>query len=365
MPAAGSPDYAGMKLMLTADCEAVLEAIAITIKHEAGEMHAQLPNGAAIVLALRGAKRGAWFDKSDMSGGDMLELVHRALGKPDHRVAYDWGKRFFGMADSAQLAARRAAVMAQQVRARETRLSLTERVRRGLARYLSSDSLPLPQAPALAAYLAGRGIALDSLPGVPKTLRFSAAQRHTETGRDWPAMLAPIVDPMRPQVIAAHITFLTEGAAGGWQKAPIRPAKKVSAPYRGCIIPLLRGASGKSLSLAPEGDTVLIAEGIENALAAAIMLLADPVTPLPQAPRVFAAVSAPNLPHIKLPARFAEVILACDNDGENPAVHRARALAERNWLEAGLAVCWRFPPPQFKDFAAALAASRSLEAICA
>lgn len=349
-----APAYSMMKRLLASECEAVVEALAIESKIEAGELHARLTNGASVVVAIRGAKRGIWLDKADLSGGDMLELVHRTLGKEDHRVAYDWGKRFFGLRDTEALAARRRVVARRQVTELDVKQDHASRVRSAIARYLSGGSLPWGCSPQLISYLATRGTDIAALPGLPKPLRFSPCQRHVETKRDWPAMLAPIVDPLLRQIISVHVTFLTE-QGGAWHKAPISPVKKVSAPYKGGVIPLFRGGSGKPLMAAPEGDTALIAEGIENALAAAWML-APGRGGIDPAPRVFAAIAAPNLQHVKLPPQFAEVVLICDRDPfANRAVAGAYDAAERAWLEAGLAVSRQLPPVGFKDFAAAAA----------
>jgi hypothetical protein len=348
-----TPDYGMMKRLLAIECEAVVEALAATAKWEAGELHAQFPNGLSVVMAVRGNKRGVWLDKTNMSGGDTLELVHRALGKEDHRVAYDWGKRFLGLPDDARaaLAARREVVQARQIDEQQAKRDREARMRDQIGRYLFG-SKPFIQAPEIASYLAGRGIP-PRLPGVPKTLRFARAEYHREDGREWSAMVAPIVDPLVRQIVAVHRTFL--GLCGAvWRKAPVKPQKKVSGPYKGSVIPLLRGASGRPLGEAPQGDAVLIAEGIENALAAAWLLRPGQPGGIDPMPRVFAAISAPNLPNIKIPPQFAEVILICDRDHEaNQAVQRAYDQAERRWLETGLAVSRQMPPVGFKDFAAA------------
>jgi hypothetical protein len=112
------------------------------------------------------------------------------------------------------------------------------------------------------------------------------------------------------------------------------------------VIPLLRGASGKRLRDAPDGDTVLIAEGIENALAAAY-LRGD-------RSRVFAAVSANNFPKLRLPAQLAHVVIVRDNDEANPGVEKTLKETMDLLTEEGHDVEWRAAPPQFKDMAAFL-----------
>ena len=360
------PDYAMMARLMTHDCESVVEAFAITAYHEGGELHAHMPNGMRIVMAVRGTRRGLWLDKSDNRGGDTLELVHRVLGEPDHRIAFDWGKQFFGIGshDALQaLAARREVIAERQREAAADKLSFVDRVRRGISRYLGgggAQSVQWPHAPELLAYLLGRGIRPDMLPGgPPKTLRFSRDQFHKESDRGWPAMLAPIIETATRKIIAAHITYLA-GERDAWRKAPVEPVKKVTAPYRGGIIPLLRGASGKPLKFAPDNEAVMIGEGIENALAAAVMLRPGEVGGIDPPPRVFAGVTAGNLPHIQMPPQVAEVYLVCDRwlpGYENPAVERAYQRAEQNWLDAGLSVQRCSPPKGFKDFADALVAN--------
>lgn len=347
-----APDYALMARLMTEDCESVVEALAITVYSQNGELHAQLRDGSHVVVETRGSKRGLFLDKSDGSGGDTLELVHRVLGKDDHRFAYDWGKNFFGIETSEAmraLAERRAVITERQARAVQEKLSFTDRVRRALARYVN-DSVAWPHIPQIIDYLAGRGIRAPQLPAF-KTLRFARSEYHKESGREWPAMVAPIICPLQRKVFAVHHTFLEH--ADRWRKAPIEPAKKVTATYKGGVIPLWRGGSGKELCHAPEGETLLMGEGIENSLAAALLL------PLEPAPRVFAGVVACNLPHIKLPPSFAEVVLVMDRYApgyENSAVEKAYDLAERNWVEAGINVTRQLPPVGFKDFAEALAA---------
>ena len=88
----------------------------------------------------------------------------------------------------------------------------------------------------------------------------------------------------------------------------------------GGAIRLWRGASGKPLRDAPDGEVVVIGEGIETCLSIA---LACPEL------RVLCAVSLVNLGRVALPEQVRRVILAADND-EKPGARAGflRALEE-------------------------------------
>ena len=84
--------------------------------------------------------------------------------------------------------------------------------------------------------------------------------------------------------------------------------------YAGGAIRLWRGSSGKSLADAPNGETIVIAEGIETAMSV--------VAAVPER-RIFAAVSLANMARVILPPAISAVTLVADNDGDNEAAARA------------------------------------------
>jgi hypothetical protein len=154
-----------------------------------------------------------------------------------------------------------------------------------------------------------------------------------------PAMLACVVHPREGLHLSTHRTFL-ELRDGAWRKASVRPAKMALGGVGGGIIPLIYGASGKRWRDAPEGDPLLVAEGIENALSAAIMR--------PDR-RAIAAVSVGNIAAIDLPPKFNDVLLVEDRDGENDAVVQAHMRAINRWLEEGRGVSFLKPPAGISD----------------
>jgi Toprim domain len=316
------------------------------------------PGGAVCSMVLRGAKRGVWANWSDPENqtGDALELVHHALfaGEHDRRSALRWAARWLGVdrrtadRDSRVLELRRKAVEAMQRQAQEDKLRAERASKRALAMYLDHGlSIPLPRATELVSYFAGRGIPLEDLSEVPRTLRFEAGCSY-DAQLDLPAMLAPIIDPISCEQIGTHATYLEQDGTGVWHKTLLRPAKKCHGTVKGGFIPLLRGGSHKGWSHMPDGETILIAEGIENALAASLCVDGGP--------RVIACVAVGNLPSLALPEACRRVILVYDRDGENQGVHTAREAARERFRSERRDIEILKPPAGVKDFADYVAA---------
>jgi len=91
---------------------------------------------------------------------------------------------------------------------------------------------------------------------------------------------------------------------------------------------------------------VLISEGIENGLAAAVLIRDWPR--LSDDPRVFAAVDAQNWAALELPEVFHSVILAHDRDDQRLGAFRQKV--GEAWLEEGRSVQHFRPPAEYKDF---------------
>jgi hypothetical protein len=203
--------------------------------------------------------------------------------------------------------------------------------------------------PEIACYLSGRiGAAIEELPEAPRGLRFSERCFHSRHAGELPVMLAPMIDLATHAHIATHVTYLAHDQAGTWRKASVDPAKKIYGSFAGGVIPLMRGASGRWLSDAPDGDVVLLAEGIENALAGAYISS--------EHPRVLACGAVGNLAGLPLPAALKRVILVEDNDEMNGAVAELRRRAVAGWQAEGRVVEWMRAPRGCKDFCAFLAA---------
>jgi hypothetical protein len=281
--------------------------------------------GSSLGVHLAGSKAGVWSDFTSGEAGDALDLVAAARFRGDRRAAMDWARRWLGMASEAAPAS--GAASGGTARADVVAGADTAARQRFALRLFLSAAPSLAGTPA-ALYLAARGIDLAELGRQPRSLRFAAALSNRESGRAWPALLAAITDAAGAHV-ATHRTWLAQDARGVWCKAPLREPKMTLGPMAGGAVRLWRGASGRPLAQAPEGEAVAIAEGIETALS---VVIACPEL------RVLAAVSLANMARVVLPGAVGTVILCADNDGENAAAARGLARAVTHFAEAGCIV---------------------------
>jgi hypothetical protein len=168
-------------------------------------------------------------------------------------------------------------------------------------------------------------------------------------------MLAPVIDLATRQHIATHRTWLALDR-GIWRKASVSPAKKVLGSYAGGIIPLLRGASGRPLSEALDGETVMLGEGIENVLGAAYLTRTEAL-------RAWAAVTVNNLPNIaqSMPPQFSRVVLVKDNDEANDSVARTLTQTVDLLIDQGREVEFISAPTRYKDIAEYLSRELPIE----
>ena len=337
---------------LADDIERVADAVLADCRRDGSELRGHGDDGALWVVETRGRKRGVALCAHDPDrSGDSFTLVAQARCGGDTRAAYAWALAWFGEAgatasgparhrDSSGLshgAGHRATTREEEAEQDERRR------RRSLFRYLSAEK-SIVGTPA-EAYLAGRGLGV-ALPLLSRALRFAPGCFYSYELPELPAMVAPIIEPSSRKFMAAHCTYLAI-APDGVRKLNRRPAKKVWGRYEGGVIPLTRGASGKPLKEAPNDDSCLVAEGIENALAGAWLR--------PEL-RAFAGVAAGNLGNIALPEQMATVVLACDRDGENDGVARARERAVNRWLHEGRGVEFLRPSEGHEDLCAWMAA---------
>ena len=256
------------------------------------------------------------------------------LYRGDKRAALAWARRWLGLGD--------APAPARQVPApapRSTAADPDVAARRAAALRLFLAAQPRLAGTPAASYLAARGIDLAELGRQPRSLRFHPGLWNRESGRDWPALVAAVVSRAGEHV-ATHRTWLAQDRDGIWRKAPLREPKMSLGRTAGATIRLWRGASGKPLRDAPEGDTVAIAEGIETALSVAIAC--------PEL-RVLCAVSLGNLQRIALPPAVRTVILCADDDGDNERARAAFDWAVQHFLADGRSVRIARPPIG-KDF---------------
>jgi hypothetical protein len=143
-------------------------------------------------------------------------------------------------------------------------------------------------------YLRSRAITIP----VPPAIRFIPTLFHCEYGWPFPALVAGLQDAAGA-FAGVSITWL---CADGSDKAPVEPTRKIYGPYR-----------GSAARLAPAGETLVLAEGLETGLS-----VAEACPELP----VWCALTATNLHCVELPECVAEVIVCADND--EPGLEAAR-----------------------------------------
>lgn len=147
-------------------------------------------------------------------------------------------------------------------------------------------------------YLRSRGIRCD----LPATLRFHPNCRYP-FGGSYPAMVALVEGGSTP---AVHRTYLS---ADGTSKAAVQPPKA-----------MLGAVGGGGVRLTFEPGPLIVAEGIETALSLASGILAQPG-------EIVAALSAPGMKALALPATPRGLVVTLD--GDQAGMEAGFALADR------------------------------------
>jgi Toprim domain len=293
---------------------------------------------------------GAWKDHRGIAQGDVIDLVAYLKGwsdgpKKGRREALRFLADLLGLASlsPAQRAADAARSKARrQVEDKRAAEELADKQRRAFD--LWTTALPIGAAGAELgrAYLASRDIDLAALPKgprggdlAPSVLRVLPIHKHTWLEPKsphngdvsfWPCLIAGCWDPATARINAVHRTWLAHDGAG---KAAVMPDRKVWPDFRGLVIPLWRGDSRLSVTAAIAAglrETLVLAEGIETALSAALAA--------PQY-RTWAFISLGNLGNLRLPDCIDAVLLHRENDTGNRAAIDAFTRGKRALEQQG------------------------------
>lgn len=255
------------------------------------------PFGCSTGVHLFPPRAGVWSAWAAAESGDALDLVARIRCAGDKKAALRWAREWLGQVQERPCQAGRNGPAQASSRAQPSADDAARRSRQAQAIWLAAS--PTLGATPVDRYLAGRSIDLARLAAPPRALRYAPRLQHP-AGLHWPAMVAAITRDGR--FVAVHRTFL---ALDGPGKAPVQNAKLSFGPKRGGLISLARGRSGKPLREAPADDRLIISEGIEDGLTAA---LACP------AYRVVAAVDLGNIALLELPPQLRDVTLLGQQD---------------------------------------------------
>ena len=182
------------------------------------------------------------------------------------------------------------------------------------ARPLWRDTVPAAGSP-VEVYLRARAIRCAP----PPALRFHPACPHP-SGARLPAMVAAVRD-LDGRLVAIHRTFL---AADGRGKATVEPVRAALGPVR-----------GSAVRLGPVGRCLVIAEGIESALAAAVLAGSH---------GAWATLGTAGLQTLVLPRlpQAGEVLIHAD--GDTPGIVVAEGAAARWRAEQRQVVIVHAPP---------------------
>ena len=188
--------------------------------------------------------------------------------------------------------------------------------RAALAQSLWREAMPIKGTLA-ETYLRGRAITGP----LPATLRFAPSCWHA-TGRRYPALLALVEGA---EGFAVHRNYLRLDGSG---KADVKPPKA-----------MLGAVAGGAVRLTDGPGPLMVAEGIETALALASGLLDAPAT-------IWAALSTSGIRGLHLPPQPGRLTIAADGDDAGSTA--ALSLGER-----AHALGWQvslLPAPEGKDW---------------
>lgn len=336
---ADRPDAHDVATMLNADIEALARELLPAGKRKGGYWTCGGVSGEAggsLFIHLTGLRRGRWQDAATGEFGDGLDLLAACNHRGDRQRAYADALHRLGLdaagADQPRPAVRQAPPAspdpAPSHRAAALRIWLAARA-------------SLRDTPA-AAYLAARGIDLAELGRQPRSLRFHPDLWNRESNRSWPGLVA-VVTNAAGETTAIHRTWLQQDRAGRWIKARLENPKMSLGSLAGGTIRLWRGASGKPLAQAPDGEPVVLAEGIEDALSCALLC--------PEL-RVLSTVSLANMAGVELPPAVGTVTIAADDDGHNLGAARSLQRAINHFVAGGHVVRLARSPvgKDFNDF---------------
>lgn len=286
-------------------------------------------------ITLDGEKAGKWIDHATGQYGDVLDLIALSLNCTITEALLEARAQLgLSTADPAVIRKREtAAARAKENRKIAARAAADKAAKSAAMAHRTwlSASASIANTPVEFYLRDARGIDLRRLGRQPNAIRYldKCFYRHMDphTGEviegHYPAMVT-IVNDHTAAAVACHRTYLGQKPDGGWCKADLPEAKKVLGDYAGAWINLWKGSGvngrkPKPLTQCDAPTTVFIAEGIEDALSATILL--------PDA-RHIAAISLSNFAGLKLPKCVTEIVLIADQDeGEQARAQLNRAVA--------------------------------------
>lgn len=171
--------------------------------------------------------------------------------------------------------------------------------RRQLAADILERSIAIEKGSVVDAYLRGRGLH-PGAEGWPRDLREALCQ---SPGRGWWPSMIGVVRDTQGEPMGCSVTFLERRPGGG--KAPVIPDRRFYGPV-----------AGGAVRLGPDAVRLVIAEGIESALSASILLGPDAGTP-------WAALSAGGVAGLRVPRGVQRITIFADHDSNGAGLSAA------------------------------------------
>ncbi|BAI73190.1 hypothetical protein AZL_025520 [Azospirillum sp. B510] len=307
-------------------------------------------NAGSFRIAVRGPYRGMVKDFASGETWTPLSFTAALLFRGDNSEALRWARAWLGLDGTDPESFRKTRVAVEQVAAEPDDDGGQGDRYRAVAhrRYLEACESILDTP--VDAYLRGRGLDVRRLPFTLRALRFHPALRCTEAGRDFPAMVAPVV-AADGRFLALHRTWLEVQRDGRVVKVPgLKEPKKALGSGRGGTIRLWNGTRvdpqtgeiKKARKLADEkaGVWIDLTEGIEDGLSVAIAM---------EELRVHVGVSVSWMQAIRLPAQVEGVAIWQQNDAPDSSAARGVGKVIENFRSQGKRVRLVRPPEGFKD----------------
>lgn len=276
--------------------------------------------------------RGGWI--CNCGAGDGIRLVALVHGITDADAVRMVRDHLYG---APSLVRKEKFVPKEEVKTEEER----EKAKKSLV-YVSKTSSKLDETVAMK-YLKNRVVGLKR-EWVSRFLRFHPALFHHDNDigsvSKFPALIGYVINWGNPEkVISIHRTYLSKNG----EKAPVSPGQ-----VKKLMTTTVDKIAGESIKVnGANSSTVIVSEGIENALAW--------VAATENKYGSFAAINCYNLGQFVWPKGTKHLVIAADNDSANPKTglrpgkHYALILQERA-LKAGLTVELRMPPVEGVDF---------------
>jgi hypothetical protein len=320
--------------------------------------------GQSLRVTLSGGKRGRWKDYTSEEYGDLLDLFTHCRGGGDSSRGLKEARVWLGLGDDGgrnptpeelrrtkERSERRRAELEAQAR-REAEVNH----RRAVAMWEKARALTAGDA--VDRYLKYRAVDLGRLGRAPAALRY-APSLWAAAGRHCPAMLGVITNH-DGEPISVHRTFLAVRPDGVVTKAETEtggPVKSTLGAYAGHSIKLWRGRSGKPWAQMPDNETVVVSEGVEDALSFLVDVEVElggerrSVVVAASELRIIAAVSGGNMLALELPRRVSRVIILEQRDPPDSSAANMLGRAIDRFQAQGREVLLLPPPawPQMKD----------------